>query len=378
MKIALVHDWLNNLGGAERVLIELHKIFPEAPIYTLFANNNFTKNFLPDADIRTSGLQKIPLISKIYKYLFFLMPASVENFDLSDYDTVISSSVIFSKGLVLKPKTKHICYCYSPTRFLWDYHAEYADKNSNQYLTNIASHFLRMWDRGASDRVDTFVAISENVRSRIKKYYHRDAKIIYPPILFPANLPELQNRESSIFQQNHFDFGKIGTPYYLIVSRLYPHKNIDIAVDAFNKLGYSLVIVGNGPMKKELKKIAHNNIKFVGFKDDKTLINYYKHCRAFIMPQEEDFGLTPIEAMSFGKPVLALRRGGALEIITEGQNGEFFDDPIPEGLADGIRRLNDNYAHYNTETIKQHALKFSREKFREQILAIITSQARPV
>lgn len=342
------------------MLIELHKIFPEAPIYTLFAHNNFTKNFLPSADIRTSGLQKIPLISKIYKYLFFLMPASVENFDLSDYDIVISSSVIFSKGLVLKPKTKHICYCYSPTRFLWDFHTEYADKNQNKYLTGLASHFLRIWDRGASDRVDAFVAISENVRSRIKKYYHRDAKVIYPPITL--------NYQSTITNQQ-----LPNSNYYLIVSRLYPHKNIDIAIDAFNKLGYSLVIVGNGPIKKELKKIAHNNIKFVGFKDDKTLINYYKHCKAFIMPQEEDFGLTPIEAMSFGKPVLALRRGGALEIITEGQNGEFFDDPIPEGLADGIRRLNDNYSKYDAEIIKKQAGRFSSEKFKKEIVELITN-----
>lgn len=371
MKIAIVHDWLNTLGGAERVLMELHAIFPEAPVYTLFVNKNFSKKFLPDADIRTSWLQKIPLISKIYKYFFFLMPAMTENFNLSDFDLVISSSVIFSKGLVLKPKTKHICYCYSPTRFLWDHHAEYASKN--KYLVNLSRHFLRLWDRSASDRVDVFIAISETVRTRIKKYYRRDAEIIYPPILFPANLPELQNRESSIFQQNHFDFGKIGTPYYLIVSRLYPHKNIDIAIDAFNKLGYNLIIVGSGPMKKELKKTAKKNIKFVGFQDDKSLINYYNNCRAFIMPQEEDFGLTPVEAMSFGKPVLALRRGGALETVIEGKTGEFFDDPIPEGLADGIRRLNDNFSKYNPEIIKKRALNFSRKKFREQILNLIAN-----
>ncbi|KKS01629.1 MAG: Glycosyl transferase group 1 [Candidatus Yanofskybacteria bacterium GW2011_GWA2_41_22] len=362
MKIALVHDWLNTLGGAERVLIELHKIFPEAPIYTLFVNKKFSKNFLLDAEIRVSALQKIPLIAKIYKYLFFLMPSLVESFDLSEFDVVISSSVIFSKGLVLKPKTKHICYCYSPTRFLWDNHAEYI--GTDNPLVNLARHFLRIWDRGASDRVDEFVAISKTVQDRIKKYYHRDAIVITPPIML--------SEESSINNQSSSKNFTINN-YYLIVSRLYRHKNINVAIDAFNKLGYNLVIVGTGPLKKELEKIAKKNIKFAGFKNDETLINYYKRCRAFIMPQEEDFGLTPIEAMSFGKPVLALRRGGALETVIEGITGEFFDDPIPEALADGIRRLNNNRASYNAEIIKQHTLKFSREKFKEQILALIAN-----
>src|SRR3989338_9456656 len=179
MKIALVHDWLNNLGGAERVLIELHNIFPKAPIYVLFYNKKFVHEFLPEAEIRTSSLQKIPFITKLYRYLFFLMPSTVESFDLSDFDVVISSSVIFSKGLVLKPKTRHICYCYSPTRFLWDRNSENENKGWPAILSR---HLLRIWYRQASDRVDEFVAISKNVQSRIKKYYGKESKIIYPPI----------------------------------------------------------------------------------------------------------------------------------------------------------------------------------------------------
>lgn len=369
MKIALVHDWLNQLGGAERVLLELHAIFPEAPVYTLFVNKNFSKKFLPDADIRTSYLQKIPFIAKIYKYLFFLMPTAVENFDLSDFDVVISSSVIFSKGLVLKPKTKHICYCYSPTRFLWDYHAEYKHKNGNGYLIGLSGHFLRMWDRGASDRVDEFVAISETVRTRIKKYYRRDARVLYPPLGLSETLSTKSHEQTEDLTLSNKRLA-IGD-YYLIVSRLYPHKNIDIAIDAFNKLGYDLIIVGDGPAKRKLKQMAQKNIKFAGFQNDRTLINYYKHCRAFIMPQEEDFGLTPVEAMSFGKPVLALRRGGATEIVKEGLSGEFFDDPIPEALADGVRRLNDNYSKYDAEIIKQQTRRFSSEKFKKEILELI-------
>lgn len=368
MRIALVHDWLNNLGGAERVLIELHNIFPKAPIYALFSNKKFVREFLPEAEIKNSSLQKIPFITKLYKYLLFLMPMAIESFDLSDFDLVVSSSVIFSKGLVLKPKTRHICYCYSPTRFLWDRHAEYENKG---VLSMLSRHLLRIWDRQASDRVDEFVAISKNVQSRIKKYYGRESKIIYPPISFPTK-SELRNRESSIFQPNQFDFGKIGTPsYYLIVSRLFPHKNINVAIDAFNKLGYNLVIVGDGPAKKDLSRIAEKNVRLVGYKDDETLKKYYANCKAFIMPQEEDFGLTPLEAMSFGKPVLALQKGGSLETVVENMTGEFFDDPIPEALADGIRRLNENYSHYSPLVIQKWAEKFSTEKFKIEILNLI-------
>ncbi len=358
MRIALVHDWLKDLGGAERVLIELHKIFPKAPIYALFAGKKFVRDFLPDADVRTSSLQKIPFIGKFYKYLFFLMPAAIESFDLSDFDVVISSSAIFSKGLVLKPKTRHVCYCHSPTRFLWDRHAEYENRG---VLSVLSRHLLRIWDRQASDRVDEFITNSKNVQARIKKYYGKDSKLIYPPL----NILEVSTEERQDPDQG----------YYLIVSRLFPHKNIDIAIDAFNKLGYNLVIVGDGPEYKNIKnKISKiKNINLLGFVSDKDLPKYYANCKAFIMPQEEDFGITPLEAMSFGKPVLALRKGGALETIVEGMTGEFFDDPIPEALADGVRRLNENYKTYSPLVIQKWAEKFSRERFRDEILTLLNN-----
>src|SRR3989338_6066728 len=185
MKIALVHDWLNIIGGAERVLIELHKIFPKAPVYALFYNKKFVREFFPDTETKTSYLHKIPFITKLYKYLFFLMPSAIESFDLSDFDVVISSSVIFSKGLVLKPKTRHICYCYSPTRQLWDLNTEH----NTTWLKKMAQHLLRIWDRQASDRVDEFVAISKHVQSRIKKYYGKESKIIYPPMILSGRGP---------------------------------------------------------------------------------------------------------------------------------------------------------------------------------------------
>ncbi len=362
MKLALVHDWLNNLGGAERVLIELHNIFPDAPIYTLFSNKKFVSQYLPKANIITSSLQKVPLINKSYKYYSLLMPSMIESFDLSDYDTVISSSITFSKGLVLSLKTKHICYCYSPTRFLWDRHNEYENKSWQSVL---ARHLLRIWDHQASARVDEFVAISEHVRDRIRKYYHREAKVIHPPV---------NNFKFTVLNFNSNLKSKIkNSDYYLIVSRLFPHKNIDIAIEAFNKLNLPLIIIGDGPEFKNLKSKIQNLklIQMLGFVSDDKLFNYYQNCKAFIMPQEEDFGLTPIEAMSYGKPVLALRKGGALETIVEGVTGEFFDDPIPEGLADGIRRLNENYYKYNSETIKRQSQKFSRDIFCQKILELV-------
>jgi len=352
MKIALVHDWLNNIGGAERVLIELHKIFPDAPIYTLFYNNKFKAEYLPDAEIRPSYLQKFPFINKRYKYAALLMPSAIESFDLSDFDTVISSSVFFSKGLVLRPRTRHICYCYSPTRQLWDLHQ--IQNSKFKILNSVAQHLLRIWDRQAADRVDEFVAISEAVRLRILKYYKKDTVVIYPPV------PELTEGNPT---------RPIEKEYYLIVSRLFPHKNIDIAIEAFNKLGFELVIIGDGPEYKNLKSqiINHQQIMMLGHIDDNSIATYYRHAKAFIMPQEEDFGLTPIEAMQFGVPTIALCKGGALETVREGVTGEFFDDPIPEALADGVRRLNENYRNYHLDVIKSHTKQFSTEIFVKKI-----------
>jgi glycosyltransferase involved in cell wall biosynthesis len=358
MKVALVHDWLIGLSGAERVLLELHKIFPDAPIYTLFENKKFTAEYFSDAEIRSSFLQRIPGILKFYKYFFILMPTAIESLDLSEFDLVISSSAIFSKGLVIKPRTRHICYCYSPTRQIWDLHS--VNNANHPIIYSLSQHFLRIWDRQASERADEYIAISEHVKKRISKYYQRDSQIIYPPV-------SIKDPVSSIKGPGH------ETDFYLIVSRLYPNKNVDIAVEAFNKLNLPLLIIGTGPERKSLEeKISKNKkIKFLGFVPDEKLPHYYQSCKAFIMPQEEDFGITPIEAMFFGKPVLALRKGGAVETIIESKTGEFFDDPIPEALADGVRRLNENYANYDTQKIKSQAQKFSAERFREEMSKIV-------
>jgi len=363
MRIALVHDWLLNIGGAERVLKVLHEMFPEAPIYTLFHNPKFSQSFLPQAKIISSFAQSLYRFSGSHKWLLPLLPAAIESFDLSKFDLVISSSVTFAKGLVLRPRTKHLCYCYSPTRMLWDWHIEYQSNKpkakSNKWKTILSQHLLRLWDLSAASRPDKFIAISQTVQQRIKKYYGVDSEVIYPPVEIARN--SIINYKLSTIN------------FFLIVSRLHPHKNIDIAIEAFNKLELPLVIVGSGPDQGRLKKLIQRPdlIKLTGFVPDSELPAYYQNAKAFIMPQEEDFGLTPLEAMSYGKPVLALEAGGALEYIKPGMNGEFFFAPKAEILADGVRRLNENYAQYNPEEIKKATEPFGRPHFEEQITEII-------
>ena len=359
-KIALVHDWLLNVGGAEKTLKSLHEIFLQAPIYTLFYNKKFTDNFLPNAEIRPTFLQKLHPIFKSHKLLTPLMPIAIESMDLGHFDLVISSSVFFSKGLILKPKTKHICYCYSPTRQLWDWHSEHRTESRRalRAVTAFSQHLLRIWDRHASTRVDQFIAISENVRSRIRKYYGQDSVVIYPPVNLNSNAPT-----------THYSL--LTTHYFLIISRLYKHKNIDIAIKAFNKLEWPLVIIGDGPELKKLKRLAGPTVELLGYQPDATVNNYYTNCLAFIMPQEEDFGITPLEAMGYGKPVLALARGGALECIREGVNGLFFEDPTEEVLADGVRRLKEKLPTFNPEIIKKTAERFSIDRFKNEIIKFI-------
>jgi len=344
MRVALVHDWLDTLGGADRVLIELHRMFPEAPIYTLFARKSFVEQYFPGATIYTSWLQNVPW--RRNAAFAMLMASAMESFDLSEYDLVISSSSVFAKGLVLKPKTRHICYCYSPAREAWDRaHA------SRGLFSSLGKHVFRLWDRSTVSRVDRFVAISSHVQNRIKKFYQRDSTVVHPPLTVGS-------------ADNPIDRG-----YYLIVSRLYRHKNITVAIEAFNKLGYTLHIVGEGPHKEHLKSISGTNIHFLGFLNERDLSEQYRNARAFIMPQEEDFGLTPIEAMAHGKPVIALRKGGALESIKEGITGEFFDDPIPEALSDAVRRFNNT--RYDPSVIESHVQRFSVDRFRTELLSII-------
>lgn len=355
MKLALVHDHLIQDGGAEKVLRILQQIWPTAPTYTLFYDAKKFPDF-KNKEIKTSFLQKFPFALKKYQWYLPLMPTATESHNLSDYQVVISSSSAFSKGVVTSPGTVHICYCHTPTRYLWsDTHSYVSELRVPGFikaaLPPILSH-LRMWDRAAADRVDLFVANSQNVRERIKKYYNHDSVVVHPPV-----------------ETENFFISSEPKEYFLVGGRLVPYKRYDIIIQAFNRLGYPLKIFGSGPIENALKKTAKPNIEFVGRVSDQEQAKLYANCRAFLHPHEEDFGITQIEAMASGRPVIAYRKGGALEAIKEGVTGEFFDEQIWEDLADHLIRFNEN--KYDPQAIRAYAEKFGVERFKKEIKELV-------
>lgn len=367
MKIAIVHDFITKIGGAEKVLQEIHKIFPDAPIYTLLYDKVGTKREFSSSDYKiiTSGLQKLPKsLRRRHRYLISKFPQAIENFDLSQFDIVISSSNSFAHGVITRPQTLHITYCYSPTRYLWDWSNEYLSENKvgfgfkGLYIRHILSK-QRIWDFLASKRSDKFVAISKTVASRIKKYYKVDSEIIYPPVKVDEFL---KNSE------------KAGD-YYLIVSRLTQYKKIDLAISAFNKLKLPLHIIGEGSDSIRLKSLANDNNKFIGWVSEKDKIEALKKCKAFIFPGEDDFGIAPVEAMATGRPVIAYKSGGATETVVEGKTGEFFSNPNnPNDLILAVKKLEKNYQKYNVSDCKNQAKKFSQEIFVEKFKKYVLSE----
>lgn len=352
-KIALVHEYLTRLGGAERVLKHLSDLYPKADIFTLLYNQDKVSKVFPPEKVRVSFVNNFPnFIKSKVKFLAPILPSAIESFDLSQYDLVISSTNSFAKGVITKPRAIHIAYCHAPATFLWNafhsYRKQQRKGGFGNFMILLLTHYLRQWDRQAADRVDYFIANSKLTQSRIKKYYRKDSKVIYPPV-------DIERLKAT---KEHKD-------YFLIVSQLTQYKNIDIAVEAFNKLGLPLVIIGDGPERKRLQKLANKNVELKGFLDDETIVEYYQNCRAFIFAGSDDFGIAPVESMAAGKPVLALREGGALETIVEGKTGEFFDAPIIELLADGVRRITDNT--YDYKYIRKHSEQFSTKRFIKEI-----------
>ena len=355
MKIALIHDYIVSYGGAEKTFKVLTEIFPDAEIYTLFYNPAIVKKLKlgEEREIHTSFLQKFPgFLRKKYQILLPFLPIAAETLDFRDFDVVISSSFSFSKGIITRPKTTHISYCHTPTRYLWD-------KSRRKFIL----HYFRVWDRQASERVDEFIASSKTVQDRIRKYYKRESTVIYPPVEIPNSNFEFQNDSQN-------------SEFYLIVSQLRKYKRIDLAVDAFNKLGLELVIIGDGPEKRRLKRMAKKNVKILGWQPEEIVADYYKNCAAFVFSGEDDFGIAPVEAMSFGKPVLAYRKGGATETVIEGKTGEFFDFENSAILADCVRRFRAKKAgYYDAKFISEHAKKFSKDRFKKEISEFVNKVA---
>ncbi len=353
LKIALVHDWLTNFAGSEQVVQAFLELFPEAPVFTsLYKKDKFPKVF-QERKIYTSKLQKYSFLK--HQLLFPFMGKAFEQFDLSQYDIVLTSSHASSKGVITKPETLHICYCHTPTRYLWSHYHEYLDQMEFGILNLLVrwrmpkiAHKMRIWDRLAADRVDLWIANSENVKKRIKKYYRAEAEVIYPPV------------NTSLFKTS----GKI-EDYYLVCSRLIPYKKIDLVIEAFNELGLPLKIIGTGSIEKDLKRMAKKNIEFVGRAGGEELKRYYAKTKALIFPTEEDFGIVPVEAAASGRPVIAYKKGGVEETIITGVTGLFFESQTKESLISAIKEFEKQ--EFDPKKIREQAEKFDTKVFKEKI-----------
>ncbi|MBT4849823.1 glycosyltransferase [Candidatus Parcubacteria bacterium] len=357
-KIALAHDHLFQIGGAERVLVVLASLDKTAPIFTLINNPKITKQILDQDKIYTSYLQKIPLINKMFRYFLLSMPKAWEAINFDDYDLIISSSSAFVKGLNKKEGAVHICYCHAPTRYLWDDQEEYiGNLPEGKFLKTFLPRLLdrlQQWDYDKAQNVDHFIANSNFIAKKIAKHYKKDAQVIYPPV-----------------NVDDFHISNEIEDYYLLVSRLRPYKKVDMAIHAFNNLKLPLKIIGSGSEMSRLKKLAHSNIEFLGEISDEERNRYLARCKAFIYPQIEDFGITAIEAMASGRPVIALKKGGALETVVEGLSGTFFDEQTWESLAHKILRFDNK--NYNSINIREHAKKFDEKVFRQKVLELINN-----
>jgi len=381
LKIALLHDFLLYQGGAERVLKVLSEMFPEAPIYTLLYNEEKMGEMFAGKDIRPSYLQKFPkFLKKHHQWLISFFPVVPETFDLREYDLVISSSGAWMKGIVTKMSTTHIAYLHSPMRFVWDYNERYFQEKgkSPSLLKRFVLNYLRIWDRLAADRPDFLLANSIYTQKRIEKYYRRDSVVMYPPVnnnfeFRISNFESNQNEKNSKIKSLEINskFKIQNSKFFLVISRLSPYKKVNVVVEAFNKLGLPLVVIGQGQQEKHLKKIAKDNVQILGWQTDEVTMQYYAKARAFIFPSEDDFGMTAVEAMNFGVPVIAYRKGGAKETVQEGVTGEFFDAQTPEVLADGVRRFLDNEDKYDKEVIRKRGREFSRERFETEMRKVI-------
>lgn len=370
MKVAIVHEFLTKYGGAERVVKLLSEMFPDAPIYTLFYDKKKFGDHIPESRIITSSIQKKYMRLRKPAYMLTHMRYAIEEFDFSEYDLVISSSSGFTHGLITPLHCKHICYCHAPMRYSWDYTHEYRQEKSTglfgpvkNFLQSKILKSIRQWDKIAADRPDLYIANSEHVRKRLKKYYKIDAPVIYPPV-------ETKRFKPSFTKDS----------YFLLASTLTPFKRIDLAIEAFNRNKKTLIILGDGKQEQELKKMAHSHIHFLGRQPDHIVAEYMSNCRALIFPGEDDFGITPVEAMACGKPVIAYKKGGAVETIIENKTGVFFNTTSHEDLIGAISRFIDleRKKTFNPQFIAQHAHSFDevifKSKLQECIKSIITNK----
>lgn len=360
MKLALVHDWLNQVGGAEDVLDALVKLYPASPLYTSIYAPELMPGHYQQWDIRTLWLNRLPGIHRHHQPYLPLYPLGWNGLDLSEYEVVLSNKSGFCHGFKHGEKTLHICYCLAPTRYVWQLDS-YVAREGLGRPAQVALYpliaALRQWDYDAAQRVDYFIAISTEIQQRIKTFYNRDSAIIYPPVdtsrFQPAPSAEVED-------------------YFLIVSRLIPYKRIDLAVQAATRLGVKLKIGGKGRDMERLKAMAGPTVEFLGYVVDDALPGLMAHCKAFLFPGLEDFGITPVQAQAAGRPVIAYGGGGALDTVIPGKTGELFDEMTVDSLVSVMQRF--DVGRYNSDAIREHALQFDTRVFERAITGFVNEK----
>ena len=352
-KIAIVHDWLPLYGGAERVLEQILIVFPQADVFSMIdAIPPEQRGFLQNKEVKTSFVQNLPGGKTRYRSYFPLMPLAVEQFDLSAYDLVISSSYSFAKGVLTGPDQRHLCYCHSPIRYAWDMQHQYLEqagltKGLKSWMVRILLHYIRLWDYRTAGGVDAFAANSAYIARRIMKVYRREAEVIFPPVAVQT-----------------FEIGEKKEDFYLTASRMVPYKRIDLIAEAFSRIPEKrLVIIGDGPEMASVRAKAGPNVNLLGYKDNPTLRSHMQRAKAFVFAAEEDFGILPVEAQACGTPVIAFGRGGVAETVNPGETGVLFAEQSAESLVDAIRQF--EKIAFRPAAIRRQAEKFSEEVFRK-------------
>ena len=357
MRVALIHYWLLNWRGGEKVLSAIADIFPGADIYTHVYDPALTQRELPGRSVRTTFIAKLPFARRHYQKYLPLMPMALEQLDLRGYDLVISNESGPAKGVIVGPHAQHLCYCLSPMRYLWDMYPDYR-ANAGAVTRAVMApmfHYVRTWDQVSAQRVDRYVAISRLVAARIAKYYRRHADVIYPPVAV-----------------DDFSVSSSSEDFYLSVGQLVAYKKADLMVEAFNSLGKRLVIIGECELMPKLRRMAKSNIQLLGRQPFEVIRDHYARCRALVFPGNEDFGIVPVEAMASGKPVIAFAAGGALDTVIDRQTGLLFAEQTPDGLVNAVRRFEEIGDCFDSSAIRAHAAQFSTARFAEQFRAYVS------
>lgn len=363
MKIAVAHHWLERFTGGEKVVEEIISLYPDAPLYSLiYQPENFQGTRIAEREVHTSFIQRLPWGKTKYRSYLPLMPVAIEQFDLGEYDIILSSCSFIAKGVLTRADQLHISYVHTPVRYAWDLYHDYLresnlDRGARGILARAVLHYIRMWDLQAASRVDVFLANSYNVADRIRKTYRRDARVIYPPVDVDRFNPERPRDD-----------------FYFTVSRLVPYKRIDLIVSAFNRLGLPLVVIGNGPERSRIESLAGPNVHLLGHQPDDVVTDHMERCKAFVFAADEDFGIVPVEAQAAGAPVIAYGRGGALETVLHGKTGIHFPAQTEDSLIEAVKMVEQGEVVFQAEMIRENAMRFSSARFRQEYGTLVEQE----